>query len=91
MVMDYIKIKGYTGKSLCGLTAFYKDNLDYLLEKIRRIYGREYGVEVPPYYNEICTVKALKEFIKNEMDDMDNYPYGFKHIDGVYCLYEAYG
>jgi hypothetical protein len=23
------------------------------------IYGREYGVEVPPYYNEIRTLKAL--------------------------------
>ena len=41
-------------------------------------------------FNEIKTIKDLKQFIKDEMYDMDNYPFGFKHIDGVYCLYEAY-
>lgn len=86
----FIKIKGRIGNYNCNVTSFYKDNLDYLKERIRYIYGREFGIEVPKYFNDIKTIKNLKQFIKDEMHDMDNYPYGFKHIDGVYCLYEAY-
>lgn len=86
----FIKIKGRIGNYNCNVIAFYKDNLDYLKERIRYIYGREFGIEVPKYFNDIKTIKNLKQFIKDEMRDMDNYPYGFKHIDGVYCLYEAY-
>ena len=39
----------------------------------------------------IFTDDELKQFIKDEMSDMDNYPYGFKHIDGIFCFYEIYG
>lgn len=87
----FIKIKGHMGMYNCIVTGFYKGNLDYLLKTIRGIYGREFGVEVPSYYNEITTIKELKTFVKEEMGGMDNYPFGFKHIDGVYCLYEAMG
>jgi hypothetical protein len=85
----FIKIKGKSGNYKCIVDEFYKENLDYLKEKIRYIYAREYGIEVPTEYNHIKTIKALKEFIKNEMKDMDNYPFGFKYINGVYCVYEA--
>lgn len=88
----FIKIKGHIGNYNCNVVGFYKGNLDYLKERIKYIYGREFGVETPSYFNEIKTIKGLKQFVKDEMiKDMRNYPYGFKHIDGIYCLYEAYG
>lgn len=87
----FISIKGWMGKHNAVVTAFYKENLDYLKEVIQNVYVREYGERVPDYFNGIKTIKALKEFVKTEMDDMDNYPFGFKYIDGVYCLYQCVG
>jgi len=87
----FITIKGRMGKYNAVVTGFYKDNLDYLKKAITYIYIREYGIEIPKEFNDIKTIKGLKKFVKTEMDDMDNYPYGFKHIDGVYCLYECLG
>lgn len=87
----FINIKGYTGKFNAVVTGFYKDNLTYLKRYIPIIYMREYGVEIPKEFEDITTIKELKTFVKEEMSDMDNYPFGFKHIDGVYCLYECLG
>lgn len=87
----FIKIKGRMGKYNAIVTGFYKDNLDYLKKAIPVVYSREYGEEIPSYFHKIHTIKDLKNFVKVEMDDMDNYPFGFKHIEGVYCLYECIG
>lgn len=87
----FIKIKGHTGSYNAVVTAFYKDNLEHLKKSIKFIYGREYGNVVPDGFDDISTIKDLKKFIKEEMSDMDNYPYGFKHIEGIYCLYECIG
>ena len=87
----FINVKGYTGKFNAVVTGFYKDNLDYLKKTIPNIYMREYGGHIPEEFYSINTIKDLKEFVKTEMEDMDSYPFGFKHIDGVYCLYECLG
>ena len=87
----FISIKGHMGKYNAVVTGFYKGNLDYLKDVIPRVYAREYGEQIPEYFDEITTIKDLKEFVKTEMDGMDNYPFGFKHIDGVYCLYKCVG
>ena len=87
----FISIKGRMGKYNAIVTGFYKDNLDVLKRAIPIVYRREYGYEIPSAFYDISTIKELKEFVKEEMDDMDNYPFGFKHIDGVYCLYECLG
>lgn len=87
----FIKIKGRIGYYNAIVTGFYKDNLDYLKRRVQYIYGREYGMRVPQEFHDITTIKDLKTFIKTEMNDMDNHPYGFKHIEGVYCLYECIG
>lgn len=87
----FIKIKGHMGMYNACVTWFYKDNIDVLKDIISRIYMREYGVEIPSEFYEITTVKGLKNFIKKEMNDMDNYPYGFKHIEGTYAVYQCIG
>lgn len=87
----FITIKGRFGKYNAIVTGFYKNNIDYLKKRITEIYSREYGETIPPYIHDIKTVKDLKNFVKTEMNDMDTYPYGFKHIDGVFCLYECIG
>ena len=89
--MVYISIKGYTGKFNCQIIAFYKENIELLKEKVKNIYKDEVNFNLPSYFWEIETIKKLKEFVKTELVPyIDNYPYGFKHIDGVYCLYQAY-
>lgn len=87
----FISIKGRIGKYNADVTGFYKENLDYLKRYIPMIYMREYGTEIPNEFEDITTIKELKSFVKEYMSDMDSYPYGFKHIDGVYCLYQCYG
>lgn len=87
----FISIKGDIGKYNAVVTWFYKDNLEHLKRVIPFVYMREYGREIPSEFHSISTIKALKEFIKENMSDMDNYPYGFKHIEGTYALYECIG
>lgn len=87
----FIKIKGKIGNYNAIVTWFYRDNLDYLMEVIPKIYLREYGDFIPKEFYYIKTIKDLKIFIKENMFDMDNYPYGFKHIEGTYALYECIG
>ena len=87
----FISIKGRMGKYNASVTGFYKGNLDYLKRVIPQIYAREFNEPIPSEFHEISTIKELKSFVKEHMVDMDNYPFGFKHIDGVYCLYECYG
>ena len=87
----FITIKGNIGKYNAIVTGFYKDNLSYLKRRIPTIYNREYDMLIPSEFHDITTIKDLKAFVKEHMDDMDNYPFGFKHIDGVYCLYECIG
>ena len=87
----FIRIKGHEGNYNAIVTGFYKNNLDYLKRKIPVIYAREYGEEIPAYFNSIKTVKDLKNFVKVEMNDMDTYPFGFKYMDGILCLYECLG
>ena len=87
----FIKIKGdHIGHYNCVVTWFYKDNLEHLKKVIPYIYSREYGRRIPSEFHEIKTIKGLKEFVKEEMDTCE-YPYGFKHIDGTYALYECIG
>ena len=87
----FIKIKGdHFGKYNAVVTWFYKDNLEHLKKVIPRIYRREYGEEIPSYFHKIKTIKDLKNFVKVEMDDCE-YPYGFKHIEGTFALYECIG
>ena len=87
----FINIKGHNGKYNAIVTWFYKDNIEYLKEVIPNIYMREYGEPIPKYFHTINTIKELKSFIKMEMNDMRNYPFGFKHIDGTYALYQCIG
>ena len=87
----FISIKGHIGKYNAIVTWFYRDNLDYLKIAIPRIYMREYGEQIPNEFDNIRTIKELKQFIKDHMSDMDNYPFGFKHIMGTYALYECIG
>lgn len=87
----FIKIKGRIGYYNAVVTWFYKDEIDYLKKAIPRIYAREYGEQIPNYFDKINTIKDLKNFVKVEMNDMDNYPFGFKHIDGTFALYECIG
>lgn len=87
----FIRLKGKTGMYNAVVTWFYKDNFDYLKEAVAFVYRREYGENVPVEYDEIKTIKGLKQFIKDEMEDMNNYPFGFKHIDGTYALYQCIG
>ena len=86
----FIKIKGdHFGQYNASVTWFYRDNLDYLKKAIPRIYSREYGEKIPSEFHDIKTIKDLKNFVKNEMDDCE-YPCGFKHIEGTFALYECY-
>lgn len=87
----FINIKGRMGKYNALVTWFYKDNLDYLKEIIPQIYMREYNERIPNYFHDITTIKDLKNFVKAEMKDMQDYPYGFKHIEGTYALYQCIG
>ena len=87
----FIRLNGRIGYFNADVTWFYKDNLDYLKGRIKLIYLREIGGPIPDEFNSINTITALKAFIKEHMSDMDNYPFGFKHIDGTYVLYECYG
>lgn len=87
----FIKIKGRTGYYNAVVTGFYKSEMDYLKRRIKSIYQRETGEQIPNYFEDINTIKQLKQFVKVELHDMDNYPNGFKHIDGVFVLYECIG
>ena len=87
----FIKIKGRIGYYNAVVTPFYIFYIDDLKYSIPRIYAREFHEEIPSYFHDISTIKDLKNFVKVEMHDMDNYPFGFKHIDGVFCLYECIG
>lgn len=87
----FIKIKGdHFGKYNAIVTWFYRDNLDYLKEVIPSLYIREYGEEIPSYFHDIKTIKDLKNFVKVEMDSAE-YPFGFKHIEGTFALYQCIG
>ena len=87
----FIKIKGdHIGYYNASVTWFYRDNLDYLKEVITRLYAREYGEEIPSYFHDIKTIKDLKNFVKTEMDTCEH-PFGFKHIDGTFALYQCFG
>ena len=87
----FIKIKGDNfGMYNAVVTWFYRDNLDHLKKVIPKIYMREFDEEIPKEFHDIKTIKGLKEFVKEEMDSCE-YPFGFKHIDGTFALYECIG
>lgn len=87
----FIRIKGDSfGKYNAVVTWFYKDNLNHLKRVIPIIYLREFDEEIPSEFHDITTIKGLKDFVKSEMDVCE-YPYGFKHIDGTFALYECIG
>lgn len=89
--MVFINIKGYSGKFNCRVIGFYRENLEYLKDIIEKIYKERIDSDIPSYFWSINTIKELKEFTKTEMVPyMESYPCNFKHIDGIYSLYEAY-
>ena len=87
----YIKIKGFSGYHNCRVTPFYKNNFDYLKDRIKNIYRDNVDFTLPEFFWEIETIKDLKLFVKEYLVEyIDVYPYGFKYINGLYCLYESY-
>lgn len=87
--MMYITVKGFTGHFLADVVPFNMDNKERLQRIIERIYFNETGERLEG--DELRTLGRMKEFVRENLQDMDNYPTGFKHIDGIFCFYEIYG
>jgi len=79
MVLLTIRVTGFEGQFRADVIPFNKWNKGTLIDIMHCL-----GLDVPLN----PTLKQLKEAARNYGD---NYPCGFKHIEGKYCFYECLG
>ena len=79
MVLYTIKVNGFEGQFRADVVPFNKYNKGTLIDIM---YGLGIDVPLNP------TLKQLKEAARQYGN---NYPCGFKHIEGIYCYYQCLG